>query len=208
MWKEIERVLKPRAAVLVFSSQPFSSLVVASNLNWYKYSWIWEKPQGANFLNFKFQPSKVHEEILVFGDGATSFSKLGNNLAYYPIMEQGDPYHIKKHGVGNAVARDAKTRNNKTIETINSGTRYPKSVLKYALDRSGWHPTLKPVDLVGYLVKTYSRPGGLVLDFAMGSGTTGVACGRLGRRFIGCDNDVEHGYFETAQRRIKEAYGA
>lgn len=205
MWKELKRITKDSGAILFTANQPFTSKLVSSNFALFRYGWIWRKPQGANFLNFKYQPSKVHEEVLVFGQLATSYTKQGKSLNYFPIMEEGKAYTVKQGRAGDATARDKKTRNN-SLTTENKGERYPQSVLEFPLDKHKMHPTQKPVALLEYLIKTYTNENDLVLDFAMGSGTTGVACGNLNRRFIGCDNDTTHGYFEIAKKRISEAY--
>ena len=167
----------------------------------FKYQWVWEKPNGANFMNLKYQPSKRHEDILVFGNMATSYSKKGN-MVYYPQMEQGKAYKQKsgkqKLDYGNSSVR---TPINQVV-TDNKGERYPSSIIKFGQDKEKLHPTQKPVALMEYLVKTYTKEGESVLDFAMGSGSTGVACLRLGRRFYGAE--VDEKYFGIAKTRLRE----
>ncbi|NLC39795.1 MAG: site-specific DNA-methyltransferase [Clostridiaceae bacterium] len=200
MWEELERIITDDGAIVLFGSEPFSSVLRTSNLKRYKYDWKWEKPSGANFLNFKFQPAKVHEDICVFGKMASSYSKRGS-MRYNPQMEKGNPY-TQKSG-------KQKTKNNNTsvrseieqVITENTGERYPRSVLKFTNDKGRLHPTQKPVELMGYLIKTYTNEGETVLDFTMGSGSTGVACLNTDRNFIGIELDDK--YFEIAKERIE-----
>jgi len=198
MWEQLKRIIKPNGAIVLFGVEPFSSVLRVSNLKNYKYDWVWDKNQGANFLNFKYQPAKVCENISVFGLMATSYSKNGT-MIYYPQMEEGKPYECKQGRVGVAVARDNKTRNNNDIVSKNSGSRYPKNILQFPKE-TGLHPTQKPVALMEYLIKTYTNEGETVLDFTMGSGSTGVACKNTNRNFIGIEMDEN--YFEIATNRI------
>ena len=201
LWEAYERLIKDNGAIVLFGSEPFSSLLRTSNLKLYKYDWVWEKPSGANFLNFKYQPAKVHENIMVFGKGATSYSKNGN-MVYNPQMEEGTPY-IQKSGkqrddYGNSTVRTPIEQ----VVTENNGTRYPRSIQKFNLDRDKHHPTQKPIALLEYLIKTYSSEGDTVLDNCMGSGSTGVACVNTNRNFIGIEMDSK--YFSIAETRISD----
>ena len=166
----------------------------------YKYSLYWVKDNATNFLNKKYQPGKIVEDINVFGLGATSFSKTGINLTYNPQMEDGKPYKITSNSANrkNAVIRS----NIQNVVTDNSGNRLPNNVIRFNRDKNKVHPTQKPVALMEYLVKTYTNEGDLVLDFTMGSGTTGVACRNLDRKFIGIE--LDKGYFDIACKRIEE----
>lgn len=188
MWEEIKRIIKPGGAVLLFGSEPFSSALRLSNLKWFKYDWIWEKEQGANFMLCKYQPYKVHEIISVFSKG---------RCVYYPQMTEGKPY-ISGKGTSGEI-----TGNVKKVQTKNTGTRYPRSVQKFCTRKNkSVHPTQKPVDLLEYLINTYTKPGETVLDFTMGSGSTGVACVNTGRDFIGIELDET--YYKIACARINE----
>lgn len=202
MWKEIKRITKSNSAVVLFGSEPFSSVLRLSNLKDYKYDWKWEKPSGANFLNFQYQPAKVHEDIVVFGFKASSYSKNGT-MVYVPQMEAGKPYEQKsgkqKQATGNSTVRSEIVQ----VVTVNEGTRYPRSIQKFTQDKEKLHPTQKPVALMEYLIKTYSSVGDTILDFTMGSGTTGIACVNTNRKFIGIEKD--EGYFKIAEDRINEA---
>ena len=201
MWLRVNKLIKPSGAIVLFGSEPFSSTLRVSNLPMYKYDWKWEKASGANFLNFKYQPSKVHEDILVFGKMATSYSKKGN-LSYNPQMAQGEPYS-QKSGKQKTINSNSSVRSEiKQVVTTNDGMRYPRSIQKIQKDKSKLHPTQKPVALMEYLIKTYTNENETVLDFTMGSGTTGVAAKNLNRNFIGIEMDDK--YFEIANKRIED----
>jgi len=196
MWMLMRRVLKMDGIAVVMANQPFTSVLVCSNLDWFKYAWTWNKVNRVTgFLDCKNRPLRVVEDILVF---------CRSTPKYRPQMTQGTVYKTT-HGVGaKAYGSQVKTKYE------SDGLRYPINLLNIKGDERGTvgrlHPTQKPVELMEYLVKTYTDPGETVLDFAMGSGTTGVACGNLGRKFIGIDNDKEHGYFDIATLRVVDAY--
>ena len=187
MWRRLNKLIEPNGAIVLFGSEPFSSALRMSNIKNFKYDWIWEKPQGANFMLVKYQPYKVHEIISVF-----------NKHKYTPQMTKGKPY-ISGKGTSGEI-----TRNVKKVQTVNSGTRYPRSIQQFSLDKTkSVHPTQKPVDLLEYLIKTYTNENEIVLDFTMGSGSTGVACVNTNRKFIGIELDEK--YFEIAKKRIEES---
>lgn len=187
LWKELNRITKKKAAIALFGSEPFSTKLRASNLDCFKYDWIWEKEQGANFMSVKYQPYKVHEIVSIFSVGSHH---------YYPQMTQGKPYVSGKGDSGEITGKVKK------VQTVNSGTRYPRSIQRYSTDKAkgSLHPTQKPIKLLEYLIQTYSLEGQTVLDFCMGSGSTGVAAKNLNRDFIGFELDQD--YFETAKDRI------
>lgn len=195
LWGHYQRVLKPAGAVVLTACQPFASHLVLSNLPWYRYELIWEKTMATGFLDANRKPMRCHENILVFARGRTT---------YNPQMEPGEAYTaIKKNGSGSpSLTADPKILTG-TWTTVNEGTRYPKSVLRFAHDDLKIHPTQKPVPLMEYLVRTFSDEGQLVLDNCMGSGSTGVACLATGRRFVGYERDGD--FFEAAARRIADA---
>ena len=200
LWEQYKRIIKDRGAIVLFGSEPFSSHLRMSNIKDYKYDWVWEKPNGTNFLNYKYQPAKVLENICIFGLMATSYSKNGN-MAYYPQMLQGKPYSCKQGRTGESHGRDKKTKDRRDIKTISNGKRYPKNIIKNNSEK-GLHPTQKPVALLEYLIKTYTLENETVLDNCMGSGSTGVACINTKRNFIGIEKDDK--YFEIAKKRIEE----
>ena len=198
MWEQLKRIIKPDGAIVMTASQPFTSKLISSNYKMFKYSVIWEKEAASNFLNFKYQFGKIHEDVCVFGKMATSYSKKGT-MQYNPQMVAGKAYTCKQGKAGDAIARDEKTRSN-SVTTINKGERYPTSVLRFQRDKNKLHPTQKPVALMEYLIKTYTNESETVLDFTMGSGSTGVACKNIKRKFIGIEMD--EGYFDIAKERI------
>lgn len=191
LWEQYHRLVKPNGAIALFGSEPFSTALRNSNLKEFRYDWIWEKEQGANFMLCKYQPYKVHEIISVFSR---------ERHLYHPQMTAGKPYVSGKGTSGDV------TGNVKKKQTVNTGTRYPRSILRFNTDKGrggGLHPTQKPVTLLEYLIQTYTNPGMTVLDNCMGSGSTGVACVNTGRSFIGMELDP--GYFEVAKQRIQSA---
>jgi len=191
LWSEYYRICKPNAAMVFTSAQPFTTTLVASNREHFRYEWIWEKPQGTNPMGAKYMPLKNHENILVF---------YRERPVYNPQFWYSSPYSgfVSKDKKIGEVYGDAESRhrNNPT------GQRYPKTVLKFSQER-GLHPTQKPVPLMEYLIKTYSNAGDTVLDNTMGSGTTGVAAKQTDRNFIGIELNRE--YYDVAVDRIDKA---
>jgi len=171
---------------------PFDKVLGKSNLEMLKYEWIWEKENATGFLNAKKAPLKIHENILVF---------YRKPPTYNPQMRTGfKPYTCIRSGPGSA-----NYGKQIPVNTVNSGERYPVTVLRFQRDKDKVHPTQKPVALMEYLIKTYTNEGDTVLDNCMGSGTTGVACALTGRHFIGIERDQK--YFEIAEQRIRDAEG-
>lgn len=204
LWGQYERIIKPNRAIVLFSQQPFTSLLITSNLKLWKYNWVWEKDSGSNFLNSHYQPMKITEDICVFGTGATSYSKK-ENMIYNPQFEKGEPYVLKS---GNQKSNSAVVRGKKGREdcggflSINDGVRYPKNIIKFNRDKEKLHPTQKPVALLEYLIKTYSNENDVVLDSCIGSGSTIVAAISTNRQYIGFENNQE--YFDIANNRIND----
>jgi DNA modification methylase len=186
MWMHLRRVCKPKAAMLFFAAQPFTTTLAVSNLQNLRYSWTWIKNNVTGFLNAKRYPLKKHEDILLFCDGTPD---------YAPVMTPGKPYTTRRCPTRTP---NYHQKNMNTV-TENLGTRHPTSVLEYGCER-GDHPTQKPVPLLSNLIQMYSTEGQTVLDFTCGSGSTGVAAVQAGRHFIGIERDQD--YFLTAQRRI------
>ena len=193
MWIELKRIIKPSGAIVLFGSQPFTSALIMSNPKMFKYEWIWEKGQATGHLNSKIQPMKCHENILVF-------SKSKHN--YYPQkttnhkpMNSGTKYNTLQNKVYGKMSND-------NIKFGGNTDRFPRTIQKFSKDiqKNYLHPTQKPIALCEYLVKTYTQENETVLDFAMGSGTTGVACKNLNRNFIGIE--LDENYFKIAMERI------
>ena len=200
MWKQLNRIIKPNGAIVLFAQQPFSSLLVSSNIRNFKYRFLWEKDQCANFLVAKHCPLRYTEDILIF-----TKNKLKVN--YYPIMRSGNGHNKQLNKTEKRSDNINKINKRKTIKDLkvknNSGKqRYPKDILTFKTKhKNRIHPTQKPVALMEYLIKTYTNEFETVLDFTMGSGTTGVACCNTNRDFIGIELDKE--YFKIAEQRIK-----
>lgn len=186
LWEQYRRIAKKNAAIVLTASQPFTTALIASNLKEFRYTWVWEKEQGVNFLLAKKQPMKVHEDVCVF---------YRMQPVYNPQMTAGKPYTSGKGDSGEVTGRVTKT------QTQNDGTRYPRSIQAVKRE-TGMHPTQKPVALMEYLIRTHTNEGETVLDNAAGSFTTGVACVNLNRKFIGIEKDKN--YFDIGVNRIKE----
>lgn len=197
MWQELYRIAKPTAAIVLFSAQPFTSVLVNSNIHDWKTEWIWEKPHATGFLNAKKQPLRAHENIEVF---------YRKQPSYNPQMTHG---HSRKTATRGTPNTDIYGDANKVV-TYDSTSRYPRDVQKFSSDKQkqSLHSTQKPLALIQYLIETYSNPGDTVLDFTMGSGTAGVACQQTERNFIGIEKDAA--IFQTACQRmgIKQEYAA
>lgn len=191
LWKHYKRVLKSGGVVLLFAQMPFGADLINSNRKWFRYEWIWHKTSPVGFLNANRMPLRAHENILVF------YEKLPK---YYPQKTLGKPYTQKtKRGSTNYLPF-------RLIPTIcRDGMRFPIDVIRFsnANNAKKIHPTEKPIDLLEYMIRTYTDEGETVLDSCMGSGSCGVACQHLGRNFIGIEKDA--GYFEAAKERIEEA---
>ena len=191
MWAQVMRVLKPNGAAVFMASQPFSSALVMSNPKWFKHDWVWHKNKATGHLNAKRRPMRAHEDVLVFS---------GGQLAYRPQMTDGHRPMNAYTQTSNGDCYGSTRRPSGGGATV----RYPRSVQDFAVvnndDPDKVHATQKPVSLMEYLICTYSDAGETVLDFAMGSGTTGVACRKSGRRFIGIEKDAE--IFSSAQSRV------
>lgn len=189
MWEGIKRVLKPNGAAVFTAAQPYTSMLVMSNPNWFKYEVIWEKTIGSGQLNINKQPLRTHESILVFYE---------NFGTYNEQITKGSPYKITRE-VSKFKTSYGKQRDH---TSINTGTRRAKSIIKVSNPRiKNGHGTEKPVKLMEYLVKTYSNEGDTVIDFAAGRMTTGIACVNTGRKFIGIELDDY--WYEEGQKRIK-----
>lgn len=186
LWGQYTRLLKVGGVVALFGDEPFSSKLRLSNPKWYRYDWYWTKNNATGFLNANRMPLKRVETISIF------YPKLP---LYNPQKEIGYKPYTSMTG--------SKTKNYgkfKRIETVNDGSRYPTNVLTFNKVSKTIHPTQKPVDLLEYLIKTYTNEGMTVLDNVMGSGSTGVACKNLNRNFIGIEKDPD--YFKLAKERL------
>lgn len=186
LWVMYERIIKDNGVIVLFSQMPFTAELVHSNLKLFRYEWIWQKDNGTGFLNAKKMPLKINENILVF------YKKLPT---YNPQMRTGfKPYKCKqgRHSTNYGAYEQGHI-------TESNGERYPTDIIEFKKD-SGLHPTQKPVTLLEYLIKTYTNEGDTVLDNCMGSGSTGVACKKLNRNFIGIE--LDENYYKIACERI------
>jgi len=203
LWNQYERIIKDNGAMIFTASQPFTTLLISSNLKLFRYEWIWQKNYGSNFAVARKQPFKEHENICVF------YKK---QPTYKPIMEE-------RSDSGKLFVRNCKyeKRNSEHTNSLKSGKanrnlekRLPGSIKKFNME-VGLHPTQKPVTLFEYLIKTYTNEGDLVLDNCIGSGTTAIACIKTGRNFIGFDNgkDTKTGKYwaDIAIERIAKIKG-
>lgn len=189
MWKELNRIIKDDGAILLFGAEPFSSCLRMSNINNYKYDWIWDKVASTGFLNSKKQPLRCYENISVF------YKK---QCTYNPQLTTG---HKRKISYKKYDKTEVYGKQNKSI-FYDSTERYPRNIQVFSRDtqKSCFHPTQKPIALLEFLIKTYTNENEIVLDFAMGSGSTGVACKNLHRNFIGIE--IDKTYFDIAVSRI------
>ena len=208
LWTQYKRVLKPNGAVVLTADQPFTSQLVISNIEWFKYQWILKKKKKTGFLHANARPMKQTEDILVFSPlGASGGSvKANKNMKYNPqgLIEKkvkkknnakrlGKFLHQPEHmGAGNKLLHET--------EYEQKYTNYPSELIEFGLDKDSVHPTQKPVALMEYLIRTYTNEDDIVLDNCMGSGTTGVACVNTNRQFIGIE--MNDNYFNIAEERI------
>jgi len=184
LWSAYRRLCE--GAVALTGAQPFTSTLVLSNPAEFKHEWIWRKNSASGHLNAKRMPLREHESVLVF-----------RGYSYNPQFAQGKPYKwSSKRSQKGCYGEHG------DAEIVNTGTRYPRTILEFNIER-GFHPTQKPVALMEYLIRTYTNEGDTVLDNTMGSGSTGVACMKTGRNFIGIERDPA--YFEIARTRIEAA---
>lgn len=188
LWKEYERVIKHDGAIVLTASQPFTSILGASNPRWLKYSWVWKKSRAANGMIARHQPLKYHEDILVFGRGATTYNPQGIKRLN----------RISRQG---GTSSDLKSNQKRDVEYVQKFTNYPSTILEFKNVGKTIHPTQKPVPLFEYLIKTYSNEGETVLDNCMGSGTTAIACMDTNRNYIGFELDKT--YYNKSLERIK-----
>jgi len=188
MWTQLKRVIKPNGAIVMTASQPFTTVLISSNMRMFKYCWVWDKKKGGNIMSLKWQPYKIHEDVIVF---------CSSTVNYYPIKTPQRKRTGKTYSVGEANG----IKNYGDVRVYKD--KYPKSIIEVSnADQKGkTHPTQKPVALMEYLIKTYTNECETVLDFCAGSGTTGVACKITKRNFILIEQEEK--YVKIARQRIK-----
>jgi DNA modification methylase len=194
MWKELKRIIKDNSCIALFGSEPFSSHLRLSNLDWFKYDWVWNKVRPIGVHVCKYRPMSKNENIIIFGKG---------KITYYPQMIDREKLRkgSKEYGRTNIIGGKL---GNKKIKIYTK--KYPTTILEFsnASNKGRIHPTQKPVALLEYLIKTYTNKNDTVLDFTMGSGSTGVACKNLNRNFIGIEKDEN--YYNIAKQRIEGGF--
>lgn len=204
MWIQLKRIIKPKGAIVMTASQPFTSRLIMSNIKQFKYCWVWHKSRALGFQNAKHKPMRNHEDIAVFSD-ADCANRCKRRMSYNPqglieINKKVSGLQSDKHGKNGLGFK----RPSHKKEHVQKYTGYPKSVITIPNEFTKCHPTQKPVALMEYLIKTYTNPGELILDIACGSGTTCVAAKQQGRDFIGIELDKDTDYCTIARQRLKE----
>lgn len=200
LWEQYKRIIKNNAAIVLFGAEPFTSKLILSNLDMFKYNWYWNKNSSAGFVNAKLKPMNTIETISIFSKGKTSNGNK-NNMKYYP---QGLKPYNKMSRKGNTPDQDnTYYRPSTTDAYLQQWTNYPKNYLQFNKQQKAVHPCQKPLDLLEYLINTYSKENETVLDNCMGSGSCGVAAVNTNRNFIGIEKDDK--YFEIAKNRIEQA---
>lgn len=195
LWENYKRIIKRNGAVVLTSSQPFTSALVMSNVGWFRNEWIWEKSRPSGFMHCNTAPLKSHESVCIFARGQTT---------YHPQMQ---PATLRKEIARRISSHEVVCRTDRVRAFDNNGKAYPRTVLRIANpNHANLHRTEKPVVLFEYLIRTYTNEGETVLDNTMGSGTTGVACVNTDRKFIGIEKD--EAYFGIAVGRIEKAISA
>ena len=198
MWEQLNRIIKPNGAIVLFGGEPFSSALRMSNVKNYKYDWTWNKSSSSGFVNAKLKPMNTIENILIFSEGKTANGSK-NNMPYNP---QGlIPYgKVTKNGASKKENSTFRENNKSKVGYIQEFTNYPRNYIAIPYQKKAVHPTQKPVELMEYLIRTYTNENETVLDFTMGSGSTLVACKNTNRNGIGIEMDDK--YFNIASERI------
>ena len=205
MWERLNKLIKPNGAIVLFGSEPFSSFLRASNIKNYKYDWFWNKNNSGNILCAKYMPLKLIENICIFSNGKCPYNpqmiERTEKEEKEFIKKKGKDYISKKSDMFTGIKSGA------FFHTSNPKYKYPVNILNFSAqskecnNRVRVHPTQKPVALLEYLIKTYTKEGDLVLDFTMGGGSTGVACLKTKRNFIGIELDKK--YFNITKERLE-----
>ena len=191
LWQQYKRIIKDGGAIVLTASQPFTSALVMSNPEMFRYEWIWRKNKAGNFLSAKKMPLKIHENILVFSKRQT---------IYNPQFWYSTSY--RRWNTQEAVDKQTNYNQHKSNVAQSDGKRYPLSVVNFNRHERPQHPTQKPVDLFEYLIRTYTNEGDIVLDNCIGIGTTAIAAKNTGKRFIGIEIDED--YCRQARNRLIE----
>ena len=197
LWKHYERIIKPNGAIVLTAMQPFTTELISSNKKMFKYTWVWNKVKPGNFLTAKLKPMQNHEDIVIFSKANTANCNK-NNMLYIPQLEKREKVRKYKKEADS----DIYARKNTTSIEYTTDFKYPKSILEIsnANQKNKLHPTQKPLELMKYLIKTYSNEDDVVMDNCMGSNTTGLACKELNRQYIGIEKDKT--YYDISVSRV------
>ena len=202
LWIHYKRIIKDKGVIILFGQEPFSSQVRNSNLDWYRYDWVWQKQKPSNFQLMNYQCGRVHENIMVFSPAKACYVKNGNTMNYYPQMTQRD--NVRKANVkiyGNTDKNILHNYKNGEKDNYKEySEKHPISIIQFNTESKKIHQTQKPLALIEYLIKTYTKENDVILDNCMGSGTTGVGCKNLNREFIGIELDED--IFKDAKNRM------
>lgn len=204
LWKQYERIIKDNGAIVLSASQPFTTILIMSNFNLFKYEWIWDKAMCSGFMAAKYRPLMAHENILVFSKGVIKYNPIFTKRTEQELKRFSHKFkeiesktdHAAHLTLSNKSRHDAELKNPSTLIRING------LVNSSSEKKDGLHPTQKPVELMQYLIKTYTNEGDTVLDNCMGSGTTGIACYNTNRNFIGIEKNEK--YYDLAMNRINK----
>lgn len=196
--KEYERIIKEDGCIALTGTFRFGVQLFNLMPHLYKYDWVWEKDNGTNAPNVNYQPFRIHENVFIFGKGRVTNGKRVP-MKYFPQKTEGKPYKQKS----GRMSENWKGGLKNVITDNSSGLRHPKTIQKFNRDKEGYHPTQKPVALMEYLIKTYTKEKDIVLDNCMGSGSTCVACKNLNRRYIGIE--LNEKYFNIAKERLSKS---
>ena len=197
LWEQYERIIKPNGAIVLTAMQPFTTELISSNKKMFKYTWVWNKVKPGNFLTAKLKPMQNHEDIVIFSKSNTANCNK-NNMLYIPQLEKREKVRKYKKEADS----DIYARKNTTSIEYTTDFKYPKSILEIsnANQKNKLHPTQKPLELMKYLIKTYSNEDDVVMDNCMGSNTTGLACKELNRQYIGIEKDKN--YYDVSVSRV------
>jgi site-specific DNA-methyltransferase (adenine-specific) len=202
MWEQLKRVIKPNGAIVLFGAQPFTTTLISSNMRMFKYCWSWKKSKASNFPHAPNMPLKILEDVVVFSGGIIGHKSQARvkRMPYNPQGTTEGKTVVKQNKNTSELKYHRDSQTNHTTGYKCKRENYPTTLLDIKSE-NGLHPTQKPVALMEYLIKTYTNENETVLDFTMGSGTTGVACKNLNRDFIGIE--LDEGYFNIAKERIE-----
>ena len=203
LWEQYHRIITNDGAIVLFSKEPFTSLLISSNINEFKYRWNWQKDTKSNFMQANYQPLNNVEDICVFSTAYAREIKNKVKMKYHPQFTNGKAYKIPKPSKTTEIFQSNHKNGIYKHSERDTSKRYPFVTIQFNIDKPKVHPTQKPIALLEYLIKTYTDENDMILDNCMGSGSTGIACVNTNRNFIGIELDKN--YFNIAQNRIKEA---